>query len=139
MKFIVVTPAFKGVSLHRPTQPLKLQSTVQQEQENGLGLDNVGGLQSDTSADGAEFEFDAGIVFIFTYFLFLSLLPSLCPSIPLCVLKISLFCIPSTYGILSSLTHTWREICFKNYLTLPCQCIKCIFLPSAFSSLIMHL
>ncbi|XP_034257365.1 bridge-like lipid transfer protein family member 1 isoform X8 [Pantherophis guttatus] len=62
MKFIVVTPAFKGVSLHRPTQPLKLQSTVQQEQENGLGLDNVGGLQSDTSADGAEFEFDAATV-----------------------------------------------------------------------------
>ncbi|XP_058048404.1 bridge-like lipid transfer protein family member 1 isoform X8 [Ahaetulla prasina] len=62
MKFIVVTPAFKGVSLHRPTQPIKLQSTVQQEQEDGLGLDNVGGLQSDTSADGAEFEFDAATV-----------------------------------------------------------------------------
>uniref|UniRef100_A0A670YM29 Bridge-like lipid transfer protein family member 1 n=1 Tax=Pseudonaja textilis TaxID=8673 RepID=A0A670YM29_PSETE len=63
MKFIVVTPAFKGVSLHRPTQPIKLQSTtVHQEQENGLGLDNVGGLQSDTSADGAEFEFDAATV-----------------------------------------------------------------------------
>ncbi|KAK9398896.1 hypothetical protein NXF25_013865 [Crotalus adamanteus] len=62
MKFIVVTPAFKGVSLHRPTQPIKLQSTVHQEQENGFGLDNVGGLQSDTSADGAEFEFDAATV-----------------------------------------------------------------------------
>ncbi|KAG8134646.1 hypothetical protein E2320_007756 [Naja naja] len=62
MKFIVVTPAFKGVSLHRPTQPIKLQPTVHQEQENGLGLDNVGGLQSDTSADGAEFEFDAATV-----------------------------------------------------------------------------
>ncbi|XP_032080334.1 transmembrane protein KIAA1109 homolog isoform X6 [Thamnophis elegans] len=62
MKFIVVTPAFKGVGLHRPAQPIKLQSTVQQEQEDGLGLDNVGGLQSDTSADGAEFEFDAATV-----------------------------------------------------------------------------
>ena len=30
------------------------------EHEDGLGLDNGGGLQSDTSADGAEFEFDAG-------------------------------------------------------------------------------
>lgn len=65
--------------------------------------------------------------------------PSLCPSIPLGILKISLFCITSTYGNLSSLTHTWREICFKNYLTLSCQCIKWIFLPSSFSSLIMHL
>lgn len=59
MKFIVVTPAFKGVSLHRPTQPLKPQSAAEQEHE-GLGLDSGGGLQSDTSADGAEFEFDAG-------------------------------------------------------------------------------
>ncbi|KAB1282163.1 Transmembrane protein [Camelus dromedarius] len=60
MKFIVVTPAFKGVSLHRPAQPLKPQSAVDHEHEDGLGLDNGGGLQSDTSADGAEFEFDAG-------------------------------------------------------------------------------
>lgn len=60
MKFIVVTPAFKGVSLHRPAQPIKFQSAVPREQEDGLGLDNGGGLQSDTSADGAEFEFDAG-------------------------------------------------------------------------------
>ncbi|EPY84138.1 hypothetical protein CB1_000502006 [Camelus ferus] len=59
MKFIVVTPAFKGVSLHRPAQPLKPQSAVDHEHEDGLGLDNGGGLQSDTSADGAEFEFDA--------------------------------------------------------------------------------
>lgn len=61
MKFIVVTPAFKGVSLHRPTQPMKLQPNACHEHEDGLGLDNGGGLQSDTSADGAEFEFDAGI------------------------------------------------------------------------------
>lgn len=60
MKFIVVTPAFKGVSLHRPAQPPKPQATVDPDHEDGLGLDNGGGLQSDTSADGAEFEFDAG-------------------------------------------------------------------------------
>ncbi|XP_053786564.1 bridge-like lipid transfer protein family member 1 isoform X4 [Desmodus rotundus] len=59
MKFIVVTPAFKGVSLHRPAQPPKPQATVDPDHEDGLGLDNGGGLQSDTSADGAEFEFDA--------------------------------------------------------------------------------
>ncbi|TKC49630.1 hypothetical protein EI555_007878, partial [Monodon monoceros] len=62
MKFIVVTPAFKGVSLHRPAQPLKPQSAVHYDHEDGLGLDNGGGLQSDTSADGAEFEFDAATV-----------------------------------------------------------------------------
>ncbi|XP_077202627.1 bridge-like lipid transfer protein family member 1 [Paroedura picta] len=59
MEFIVVTPASKGVSLHRPTQPMELQSSVPHGQEDGFGLDNGGGLQSDTSADGAEFEFDA--------------------------------------------------------------------------------
>lgn len=69
MKFIVVTPAFKGVSLHRPAQPMKPQSTVPNDQEDGFGLDNGGGLQSDTSADGAEFEFDAGI-FVFQLHLF---------------------------------------------------------------------
>ncbi|XP_014640029.1 PREDICTED: uncharacterized protein KIAA1109 homolog isoform X2 [Ceratotherium simum simum] len=62
MKFIVVTPAFKGVSLHRPAQPLKPQSAVDHECEDGFGLDSGGGLQSDTSADGAEFEFDAATV-----------------------------------------------------------------------------
>lgn len=60
MKFIVVTPTFKGVNLHRPAQPLKPQAAVDHEHEDGFGLDNGGGLQSDTSADGAEFEFDAG-------------------------------------------------------------------------------
>ncbi|XP_012590282.1 PREDICTED: uncharacterized protein KIAA1109 [Condylura cristata] len=60
MKFIVVTPAFKGVSLHRPAQPLRPHGSGDQEPEDGLGLDSGGGLQSDTSADGAEFEFDAG-------------------------------------------------------------------------------
>ncbi|KAJ7406763.1 hypothetical protein WISP_131579 [Willisornis vidua] len=62
MKFIVVTPAFKGVSLHRPAQPVKLQPNACHEHEDGLGLDNGAGLQSDTSADGAEFEFDAATV-----------------------------------------------------------------------------
>uniref|UniRef100_A0A8D0GV76 Bridge-like lipid transfer protein family member 1 middle region domain-containing protein n=1 Tax=Sphenodon punctatus TaxID=8508 RepID=A0A8D0GV76_SPHPU len=62
MKFIVVTPAFKGVSLHRPAQPLKPQIISRHEQEDGLGIDNGGGLQSDTSADGAEFEFDAATI-----------------------------------------------------------------------------
>ncbi|XP_075785952.1 bridge-like lipid transfer protein family member 1 isoform X10 [Pelodiscus sinensis] len=62
MKFIVVTPAFKGVSLHRPAQPLKPQTTAHHEHEDGVGLDSGGGLQSDTSADGAEFEFDAATV-----------------------------------------------------------------------------
>ncbi|KAG8511214.1 Transmembrane protein, partial [Galemys pyrenaicus] len=62
MKFIVVTPAFKGVSLHRPAQPLKPHPSGDQEPEDGLGLDSGGGLQSDTSADGAEFEFDAATV-----------------------------------------------------------------------------
>ncbi|XP_054546358.1 bridge-like lipid transfer protein family member 1 isoform X3 [Talpa occidentalis] len=62
MKFIVVTPAFKGVSLHRPAQPPKPCSGGDREPEDGLGLDSGGGLQSDTSADGAEFEFDAATV-----------------------------------------------------------------------------
>nr|XP_056711844.1 bridge-like lipid transfer protein family member 1 [Euleptes europaea] len=62
MKFIVVTPAFKGVSLHRPAQPMKIQPAAPTEPEDGFGLDNGGGLQSDTSADGAEFEFDAATV-----------------------------------------------------------------------------
>ncbi|XP_054419437.1 bridge-like lipid transfer protein family member 1 isoform X3 [Pteronotus mesoamericanus] len=62
MKFIVVTPAFKGVSLHRPAQPPKPPAALDPDHEDGLGLDNGAGLQSDTSADGAEFEFDAATV-----------------------------------------------------------------------------
>ncbi|XP_069098559.1 bridge-like lipid transfer protein family member 1 isoform X3 [Pleurodeles waltl] len=58
MKFIVVTPTFKGVRLHRPVQPLKPPVQTVQEDEDGPG----GGLHSDTSADGAEYEFDAGTV-----------------------------------------------------------------------------
>lgn len=60
MKFIVVTPAFKGVSLLlRPAQLPKPQPATQAQRQTG-GVDNGGAIQSDTSADGAEFEFDAG-------------------------------------------------------------------------------
>ncbi|CAJ0968806.1 unnamed protein product [Ranitomeya imitator] len=62
MKFIVVTPTFKGVRLVRPAQPLKPQSTLKKEEDDLNGLENGGALQSDTSADGAEFEFDAATI-----------------------------------------------------------------------------
>ncbi|KAM4709465.1 bridge-like lipid transfer protein family member 1 [Discoglossus pictus] len=62
MKFIVVTPAFKGVRLLRPTQPLRTQNSVKRDDVDINGLENGTGLQSDTSADGAEFEFDAATV-----------------------------------------------------------------------------
>ncbi|CAH2300868.1 Hypothetical predicted protein [Pelobates cultripes] len=61
MNFIVVTPAFKGVRLLRPTQPLKTQSSMRHDEDN-LNVAENGGLQSDTSADGAEFEFDAATI-----------------------------------------------------------------------------
>lgn len=66
MKFIVVTPAFKGVRLLRPAQPLKPQNSVKKEEEDLNGLENGAALQSDTSADGAEFEFDAGMLVLYT-------------------------------------------------------------------------
>ncbi|MGH0143674.1 UNVERIFIED_CONTAM: hypothetical protein FKN15_029770, partial [Acipenser sinensis] len=62
MKFIVVTQGFKAIGLLRPTQLPKPQEQSQQAYETGQGLDNGGGLKSDTSADGAEFEFDAATV-----------------------------------------------------------------------------
>nr|XP_033794435.1 transmembrane protein KIAA1109 homolog isoform X3 [Geotrypetes seraphini] len=62
MKFIVVTPTFKGVSLIRPAQQVKSNIILKPEDEDGHGLDNGGALQSDTSADGAEFEFDAATI-----------------------------------------------------------------------------
>ncbi|XP_051784339.1 bridge-like lipid transfer protein family member 1 isoform X3 [Erpetoichthys calabaricus] len=62
MKFIVVTQGFKAVGLLRPTQFPKPKNQIQQTCESAQGLDNGGGLQSDTSADGAEFEFDAATV-----------------------------------------------------------------------------
>ncbi|XP_043529975.1 transmembrane protein KIAA1109 homolog isoform X5 [Chiloscyllium plagiosum] len=62
MKFIVVSPAFKGVSLQlKPAQLPKLQPASHVDRQAG-GLDNGGAIQSDTSADGAEFEFDAATV-----------------------------------------------------------------------------
>ncbi|XP_066575926.1 bridge-like lipid transfer protein family member 1 isoform X4 [Amia ocellicauda] len=61
MKFIVVTQGFKAIGLMRPAQ-LPKPKEQSQAYEPGQGLDNGGGLQSDTSADGAEFEFDAATV-----------------------------------------------------------------------------
>ncbi|XP_059821063.1 bridge-like lipid transfer protein family member 1 [Hypanus sabinus] len=62
MKFIVVTPALKGVTLLlRPAQLPKPQPMTQAHLQ-ACGLDNGGAIQSDTSADGAEFEFDAATV-----------------------------------------------------------------------------
>lgn len=58
MKFIVVTQGFKAIGLMRPNQLTKPKEP--QQSETILGLDNGAALQSDTSADGAEFEFDAG-------------------------------------------------------------------------------
>lgn len=62
MKFIVVTQGFKAIGLMRPNQLPKPKETPQQQtfQDQSQGLDNGAALQSDTSADGAEFEFDAG-------------------------------------------------------------------------------
>ncbi|XP_063776341.1 bridge-like lipid transfer protein family member 1 isoform X11 [Pseudophryne corroboree] len=62
MNFIVVTPAFKGVRLLRPAQTLKPHNTVRRDEDDLNGLENGGALQSDTSADGAEFEFDAATI-----------------------------------------------------------------------------
>ncbi|MFT7806383.1 uncharacterized protein KIAA1109 homolog isoform X8 [Arapaima gigas] len=57
MKFIVVTQGFKAVGLMRPAQTAVPREFVEQSlDEPGLGP------QSDTSADGAEFEFDAATV-----------------------------------------------------------------------------
>uniref|UniRef100_A0AAQ6IKS7 Bridge-like lipid transfer protein family member 1 C-terminal domain-containing protein n=1 Tax=Anabas testudineus TaxID=64144 RepID=A0AAQ6IKS7_ANATE len=59
MKFIVVTQGFKAIGLIRPNQLTKPKEPQQSLGETILGLDNGAALQSDTSADGAEFEFDA--------------------------------------------------------------------------------
>ncbi|XP_078396104.1 bridge-like lipid transfer protein family member 1 isoform X7 [Cetorhinus maximus] len=62
MKFIVVTPAFKGVSLQLKPAQLRKPQPASQIDRQVCGLDNGGAIQSDTSADGAEFEFDAATV-----------------------------------------------------------------------------
>ncbi|KAI4804489.1 hypothetical protein KUCAC02_026115, partial [Chaenocephalus aceratus] len=62
MKFIVVTQGFKAIGLMRPNQLAKPKEPHQSLVETMVGLDNGAALQSDTSADGAEFEFDAAAV-----------------------------------------------------------------------------
>ena len=61
MKFIVVTQGFKAIGLMRPNQLPKPKEPLPNLPDLGQGLDNGAALQSDTSADGAEFEFDAGM------------------------------------------------------------------------------
>lgn len=60
MKFIVVTQAFKAVGLLRPNQLPKPKETTVIDPDIAHGVDSGAALQSDTSADGVEFEFDAG-------------------------------------------------------------------------------
>nr|XP_061781040.1 bridge-like lipid transfer protein family member 1 isoform X3 [Nerophis lumbriciformis] len=62
MKFIVVTQGFKAIGLMRPNQLAKPKEPLQTLAETILGLDNGATLQSDTSGDGAEFEYDAAAV-----------------------------------------------------------------------------
>uniref|UniRef100_A0A8C1ZIY2 Si:ch211-233a24.2 n=1 Tax=Cyprinus carpio TaxID=7962 RepID=A0A8C1ZIY2_CYPCA len=62
MKFIVVTQGFKAVGLPRPNQLPKPKEHDPIELDQTQGPDCGTALQSDTSADGAEFEFDAGTV-----------------------------------------------------------------------------
>lgn len=78
MKFIVVTQGFKAIGLMRPNQLAKPREPQQSEGDITLGLDNGAALPSDTSADGAEFEFDAGGNFHLSVGSFF-----LCPSHPL--------------------------------------------------------
>lgn len=60
MKFIVVTQGFKAVGLPRPNQLPKPKEPDLIEPDQTQAPDSGAALQSDTSADGAEFEFDAG-------------------------------------------------------------------------------
>ncbi|KAJ3613637.1 hypothetical protein NHX12_019883, partial [Muraenolepis orangiensis] len=62
MKFIVVTQGFKAIGLLRPAQLSKPKEVQPGPADAFQGLDNGVALQSDTSADGAEFEFDAATV-----------------------------------------------------------------------------
>lgn len=60
MKFIVVTQAFKAVGILRPNQLPKPREAADIDPDVAQGVDSGTALQSDTSADGVEFEFDAG-------------------------------------------------------------------------------
>lgn len=60
MKFIVVTQAFKAVGLLQPNQLPKPKEPAAPDPDLAQGVDSGAALQSDTSADGVEFEFDAG-------------------------------------------------------------------------------
>ncbi|XP_067277795.1 bridge-like lipid transfer protein family member 1 isoform X3 [Pseudorasbora parva] len=62
MKFIVVTQGFKAVGLPRPNQLPKPKEPDPIEPDQTQAPDSATALQSDTSADGAEFDFDAGTV-----------------------------------------------------------------------------
>ncbi|XP_027856720.1 bridge-like lipid transfer protein family member 1 isoform X7 [Xiphophorus couchianus] len=62
MKFIVVTQGFKAIGLMGPSQIAKPREAQQNQPNPVLGLDNGAALHSDTSADGAEFEYDAATV-----------------------------------------------------------------------------
>lgn len=79
MKFIVVTQGFKAIGLMRPNQLSKAKEPQQSLGDTTLGLDNGAALQSDTSADGAEFEYDAGgnsrlSVFFLFFFILIAIL-----------------------------------------------------------------
>lgn len=60
MKFIVVTQAFKAVGILQPNQLPKPKEAADLDPDIAPGIDSGAALQSDTSADGVEFEFDAG-------------------------------------------------------------------------------
>ncbi|XP_078796524.1 bridge-like lipid transfer protein family member 1 isoform X8 [Oryzias latipes] len=62
MKFIVVTQGFKAIGLIKPNQLTKPKEPQQSLGDTIHGLDNGAALQSDTSGDGAEFEYDAATV-----------------------------------------------------------------------------
>ncbi|XP_035387615.1 transmembrane protein KIAA1109 homolog isoform X3 [Electrophorus electricus] len=62
MKFIIVTQAFKAVGLLRPNQLPKPKEPAPTDLDPTICVDSGAALQSDTSADGVEFEFDAGTV-----------------------------------------------------------------------------
>ncbi|XP_030626570.1 bridge-like lipid transfer protein family member 1 [Chanos chanos] len=62
MKFIVVTQGFKAIGLIRPNQLPRPKDPTPSAHDTSQAPDCGAALQSDTSADGAEFEYDAGTV-----------------------------------------------------------------------------